>query len=157
MPKLLGGAVLIFYQSPSVLITDQLFRVHGRQNLAVSIKQLDHVYALRVTQRTTPGWPGRRLWTSAGVAMTSAILVIQDLVSGPDEPLLAFVIALLLYYALWLGDRRRFPPVHELWAVINGRHVCLLRCQDSSTFGQVRRALIRAREHGGGGEGSEKL
>ncbi|MPZ26087.1 MAG: hypothetical protein GEV12_06465 [Micromonosporaceae bacterium] len=44
----------------------------------------------------------------------------------------------------WLQGR-----MYELWAWFEGQRVRLFQCYDSQEFGQVCRALTRAREHAG--------
>jgi hypothetical protein len=64
-----------------------------------------------------------------------------------DPGLLALVpAATFISGALLIMIPERSRSVLELWAVIDRRHFCLYRSWDRDGFGQVQRAVMRARE-----------
>lgn len=152
----------VFYRGPCVHITHEVFQVRGPYQRKFAIRELSQVY---VVQRTVQSGQTDRTADravvhvqSAGLAGVAAVLAAVAAIGGPvlDEPsmsltalgVLALIgVVLALSWAasgtcLWIRPTR----VLQLWAVYHGQHVCLFESTNAQTFGQVKRALVRAVE-----------
>ncbi|SCL39142.1 hypothetical protein GA0070624_6463 [Micromonospora rhizosphaerae] len=141
-PKASGATPTLLYARPGIVVTAERFTV-GRNSWAVA----------ELTQLWTTRGPHDRLALRA-VAVTAAMIGgvgvllgftggLQRLTAGAYLTLGA-VGLLPLVFAL-VGDRWR-PPAYELWGRYRGAEVLLFSSDDERQFGQVTRALRRARE-----------
>ncbi|MET8525849.1 DUF6232 family protein [Micromonospora sp. NPDC005172] len=137
-----GARSTLLYARPGIIVTVDRFTV-GRTSYR--ILDLTHL-------RTTRG-PHDRIAVRAVVTTGSMIGMVGLLLgfSGglqrlTAEAYLILGAVLLLPAALALvGDRWR-PPPYELWGWHRGAEVLLFSADDEQQFGQVTRALLRARE-----------
>ncbi|MFI7218530.1 DUF6232 family protein [Micromonospora maritima] len=132
----------LLYARPGIVVTAERFTV-GRNSWAVA----------EITQLWTTRGPHDRLAVRA-VAVSAALIAAVGLLlgfTGGLERLTAGayltlgVVGLLPLLLVLLGDRWR-PPAHELWGRVRGTEVLLFSSDDERQFGQVTRALRRARE-----------
>lgn len=136
----------VYYRGPTVLVTDQGITVTDPFQHRVRIEKLDHLYAVRANLHIPRSYLLRRLWPIS-IAMAISILAVAfNPVSGRTGPFVASAVALAICGMSLLAIPGRTQPVNELWAVVDGRHVCLFRSADRQTFGQVQRAVARARD-----------
>lgn len=147
-PKATGAKPTLLYARPGIVVTGERFTV-GRNSWPVV--ELTHL-------RTSRG-PHDRLAVRA-VVVTAAMIGgvgvllgftggLQRLTAGAYLTLGA--VGLLPLTLVLVGDRWR-PPAYELWGRHRGAEVLLFSSDDERQFGQVTRALQRAREgarHGG--------
>jgi hypothetical protein len=139
--------VPVFYRSASVLVTDRVFKVIATPEHVIAINQIDHVYVVRTGTRFPARVLAMRLWPAALAVVISTGIVINDFASSAGGPQLISAMALAICgLTMLFSATASTSPANELWAVINGRHECLLREQNQRTFGQIQRALMRARE-----------
>ncbi|MGI5215067.1 DUF6232 family protein [Plantactinospora sp. CA-290183] len=133
---------LELYRQPGIHITTEAFTVAGRR---FSIAEL--------TQLHTARGPHDPL-TIRAVAVTAAVLVGIGVALGYTGDLYAFPattyvgLGLTAFVPMGLaavGHRWR-PPAYELWGRYQGSMVLLFSSDHERQFGQVTRALIRARE-----------
>jgi hypothetical protein len=136
----------VLYDGPYGRITHEVVALYGPGRRSYAVRELARIYVV-------PGTATRRrsaVRVCFGGASGMAVVVIT-LNRAIDTPrVLAFVVALavLVFSAVAFGASwcLRVTP-HELWAEYRGDLVCLFRTTDEQTFGQVKRALLRAREY----------
>ncbi|SCL66997.1 hypothetical protein GA0070606_4454 [Micromonospora citrea] len=147
-PGATAGRNTLLYARPGIIVTVDRFTV-GRNSWPVT--ELTHL-------ETTRG-PHDRVAVRA-VVVTGAMLGgvglllgftggLQRLTAGAY--LILGAVFLLPVLVAVVGDRWR-PPAYELWGRRRGAQVLLFSSDDERQFGQVTRALRRAREmnrHGG--------
>lgn len=129
-----------YYRREGVWVTDQWLVITGRR---YPISDLRNLRTVRGPHDPLVGW-------TAGVSVALLIGVLAVLASGsyreaPTAGLVITFLALLpatLAGAAWRFRRRDF----ELWADYRGMPVLVLRSYDATAYGQICRALIRARE-----------
>lgn len=137
-----AAAPILLYARPGIVVTAERFTV-GRNTWTVA--ELTHL-------RTARG-PHDRLAVRA-VVVTAAMIGgvgvllgftggLQRLTAGAYLTLGA--VGLLPLLLVLVGDRWR-PPAYELWGRHRGGEVLLFSSDDERQFGQVTRALQRARE-----------
>ncbi|MFG2047998.1 DUF6232 family protein [Micromonospora sp. NPDC048935] len=137
-----GARSTLLYARPGIIVTVDRFTV-GRTSYRVA--DLTHL-------RTTRG-PHDRIAVRA-VAITAGMLGgvglllgftggLQHLTAGAY--LILGAVFLLPGALALVGDRWR-PPPHELWGWYGGAETLLFSADDERQFGQVTRALLRARE-----------
>ncbi|WP_319463246.1 DUF6232 family protein [Micromonospora sp. RTP1Z1] len=147
-PKATSAAPTLLYARPGIVVTGERFTV-GRNSWPVA----------ELTQLRTSRGPHDRLALRAFVvtaAMIGGVGVLLGFTGGLQRLTAGAYLTLgavgLLPLALALvGDRWR-PPAYELWGRYRGAEVLLFSSDDERQFGQVARALLRAREgarHGG--------
>jgi hypothetical protein len=133
----------VYYRGPTALITDRMFEVWcpGRQRFA--IPELYDVHVVRGGADPLAVGTTRIAGTSAAVALASLPFL--------DTPTAWLVVGLLVVVpgtvsgACWRFNHREY----QLRATYHGYLVRLYASRDLQTFGQVRRALLRATEaHG---------
>jgi hypothetical protein len=138
--------VRTLYRDDSVLVTDVLFKTRGQRPTSVAIAELDHLYVVRV--RASGGRAAlTRIWPVLLSIVTAAVIVAFALRDAMWEQLVLPTAALVLAGALLIFHPQRGCVTNELWAVTGRDHLCLYRSTDARIFEQVRRAVIRAREH----------
>ncbi|WBB66788.1 DUF6232 family protein [Micromonospora sp. WMMD812] len=141
-PRVTEAKTTLLYARPGIIVTVDRFTV-GRNTFRVA--ELTHL-------RSTRGPHDRiavRAVATSGVAIGGVGVLLgftgglQRLTAG------AYLIlgAVLLVPALIAvaGDRWR-PPAYELWGLYRGDEVLLFSADEERQFGQVTRALVRARE-----------
>ncbi len=130
------------YRQPGVRVTSEAFIVAGRR---FTIAEL--------TQLTTARGPHDRL-TLRAVAVTAAVLIgigialgyTGDLYRLPAATYAGLGLAAFVPVGLAVVGHRWRPPAYELWGRYQGTMVLLFSSDHERQFGQVTRALIRARE-----------
>ncbi|HEY8534608.1 MAG TPA: DUF6232 family protein [Micromonospora sp.] len=135
----LGGLTL--YRQPGIHVTPEWFVVAGRR---FPVRELSNL-------RTTRGAPDR--FTVRAVTATALVLVAVGAALGyrgldrlNATTCLALLGAVFVPALLaWVGHRRR-PRPYELWGTYRGMDTLLFRSDEERQFGQVTRALVRARE-----------
>ncbi|MGW9195998.1 DUF6232 family protein [Micromonospora chersina] len=138
----------LLYARPGIVVTGERFTV-GRNSWRVA----------DITQLWTTRGPHDRLALRAmavSAALIGAVGVLLGFTGGLQRLTAAAyltlgAVGLLPLLLVLVGDRWR-PPPHELWGRVGGAEVLLFSSDDERQFGQVTRALQRAREgirHGG--------
>jgi hypothetical protein len=138
--------VRVYYRAGSVLVTGTTFQVTGRPPRRIA--EFNDVYVVNVRGAESPRWTVHRRWPVLVVVAACVAVAVHDVTSGRGTPLLVPAIVLLVCAVTVLVTGRGTDSIDELWAVTGKGHVCLLRSRDKRTFGQIRRALVRAREDG---------
>lgn len=141
-PRVTVEAATLLYARPGIVVTADRFTV-GRNSYPVG--ELTHL-------RTTQG-PHDRLAVRA-VAVTGAMVggvgVLLGFTGGLQRLTAGAYLTLgavsLLPVLLALAGHRWRPPGYELWGRHRGTEVLLFSSDDERQFGQVTRALLRARE-----------
>ncbi|AXO36315.1 DUF6232 family protein [Micromonospora sp. B006] len=132
----------LLYARPGIVVTAERFTV-GRNTWPVA----------EITQVRTDRGPHDRLAIPAVVvsaAMIAAVGVLLGFTGGlhrltAGAYLMLGGVGLVPLLLVLIGDRWR-PPAHELWGRVRGTEVLLFSSDDERQFGQVSRALRRARE-----------
>ena len=137
-----GRLPVDFYRAPGIRVTSEWFSVAGRR---FPIGGLSRLHVIR----------GRRdPLVARAVGVSAVVLAGVGVALGYGGALyrlsaatyLIMAVAVLLPLALAaLGNRLR-PPNYELWGRYQGLNVLLFSCDQERQFGQVTRALLRARE-----------
>lgn len=135
-------AAVDLYREPGLRITSEAFIVAGRR---FAIAELTHLHTAR--------GPHDRL-TIRAVAVTTAVLVgigvalgyTGDLYELPGTAYLGLGLAAFVPIGLAAAGHRWRPPAYELWGRYKGSMILLFSSDHERQFGQVTRALIRARE-----------
>ncbi|MFG2168528.1 DUF6232 family protein [Micromonospora chersina] len=141
-------APTLLYARPGIVVTGERFTV-GRNSWPVA----------DITQLWTARGPHDRLALRAvavSAALIGAVGVLLGFTGGLQRLTAAAYLTLgavgvLPLLLVLVGDRWR-PPAYELWGRLGGAEVLLFTSDDERQFGQVTRALQRAREgvrHGG--------
>jgi len=129
------------YRQPGIHVTPEWFVVAGRK---FPVRELSNL-------RTTRGAPDRLTVRAVGptavvLAAIGAALGFRGLDRLNPAICLALLLAVFVPVALaWIGHRRR-PRPYELWGWYRGMDTLLFRSDEERQFGQVTRALRRARE-----------
>ncbi|MFD2766515.1 DUF6232 family protein [Micromonospora eburnea] len=135
-------APTLLYARPGIVVTDERFTV-GRNSWPVA----------ELTQLWTTRGPHDRLAVRA-VAVTAALIGAVGVLLGftgglqrltATAYLVLGAVGLLPLLLVMIGDRWR-PPAYELWGRHQGAEVLLFSSDDERQFGQVARAVRRARE-----------
>ncbi|WFE42012.1 DUF6232 family protein [Micromonospora sp. WMMD998] len=135
-------APTLLYARPGIVVTGERFTV-GRSTWPVA-----EITQLRTARGPHDRLAARAVGVSAALIASVGVLLgftggLHRLTAGAYLTLgAAGLLPLLLVLA---GDRWR-PPAHELWGRIRGTEVLLFSSDDERQFGQVARALRRARE-----------
>jgi hypothetical protein len=145
----------VFYEGPGAHITHEVFETRWPHHRSFMIRDIRHLYLAR--RSSGSGAPDRAQIRagSAGLAGAAAVAAavgwpILDASSMPPIATVGLATTLILgvassiVFAAWVWVR--LSRVHELWAVYRGRMICLFGTTDVRTFGQVKRALVRAIE-----------
>ncbi|MBM0275712.1 DUF6232 family protein [Micromonospora tarensis] len=137
-----GARTTLLYARPGIIVTVDRFTVGS---ISYRVAELTHL-------RTTRG-PHDRIAVRAVVITASmlggvALLLgftggLQHLTAGAY--LILGAVFLLPAALALVGDRWR-PPPYELWGWYRGTEALLFSADDERQFGQVTRALLRARE-----------
>ncbi|WFF06754.1 DUF6232 family protein [Micromonospora sp. WMMD1076] len=136
------AAPRLLYGRPGIVVTAERFTV-GRNSWPVA----------EITQLRTDRGPHDRLAIRA-VAVSAAMIAAVGLLLGftgglhrltAGAYLMLGAVGLVPMLLVLIGDRVR-PPSHELWGRVRGTEVLLFSSDDERQFGQVARALGRARE-----------
>ncbi|MEU7755381.1 DUF6232 family protein [Micromonospora sp. NPDC049101] len=137
-----GARSTLLYARPGIIVTVDRFTV-GRTSYRVA--DLTH---LRTTRGPHDRIAVRAVAITAGMIGGVGLLLgftggLQHLTAGAYLILGA---VFLLPGALALAGDRWRPPPHELWGWYGGAETLLFSADDERQFGQVTRALLRARE-----------
>ncbi|MFG2057065.1 DUF6232 family protein [Micromonospora sp. NPDC048930] len=132
----------LLYARPGIVVTAERFTV-GRSSWPVA----------ELTQLWTTRGPHDRLALRAvavSAALIGAVGVLLGFTGGLQRLTAAAYLTLgavgLLPLGLVLIGNRWRPPAYELWGRYRGAEVLLFSSDDERQFGQVTRALRRARE-----------
>jgi hypothetical protein len=148
----------VFYQGPCAHITHEVFEARYPYYRSFMIRDIRHLYLARRAARSAPSRRSPIKAGSAGIAGVAAVAaaVGWPVLSATAMPPvatagLASILALIVASSFVFAACVRIQPtrVHELWAVYRGRMICLFDTTDERTFGQVKRALVRAIEQSG--------
>lgn len=131
-----------FYRQPGICVTADWFVVAGRR---FAIRDLTE---LRTARGARDRLTGRLV--AVTVVILSAIAVTIGFTQGLAEVSAAAYFAMLVAAFVpvglgWLGDKVR-PRSYELWGRHEGLLVLLFSTDEERQYGQVSRALMRARE-----------
>jgi hypothetical protein len=151
----------VFYRGPGARITDEVFEARSPCHRRFVIRDIRHLYLTHRASGPDVSARAQLRAGSAGVAGAAAVAAAVGwpalaTTSVPSAVAAGFAGALILIAAssVTFAACVRVPSarVHELWAVYRGRMTCLFNTTDERTFGQVRRALVRALEQVQDGE-----
>lgn len=141
-PRATVQSPTLLYARPGIIVTVDRFTV-GRRSWRVA--ELTHL-------RTTRGPHDRLAVRAVGItaAMVGGVGLLLGFTGGLQRLTAAAyltlgVVLLLPVLIVVVGDRCR-PPAYELWGRHGGGDVLLFSSDDERQFGQVTRALLRARE-----------
>jgi hypothetical protein len=128
----------VYYRGPDAHITADLLEVWRPEYRRFRIDELTAV-------RVVPGAPGRR---GPGALLPAATVLAAVALPVAHAPvgLLAIVMVLAVASTVAATCLRQSGQPYELYAIHRGHRVKLFECPDARTFGQVRRALLRAVE-----------
>jgi Family of unknown function (DUF6232) len=132
--------VTIYYQGPDVVITHEVFAVRTPTPQRFHIRELRQVHVVR---GDLP--PERMVTVHVAAGAFVAALVMAPVLDSPFALLVTATTAVSAMGANGLCVRLR-PRTYEIRAIYQALDVCLYRSADLRTFGQVRRALMRALE-----------
>jgi hypothetical protein len=133
-----------YFRTGELMITEREVILLHKPRVRFAIAELDHVHTVR--SRIGPGW-ARASHSAAGCAAVFATAVPATF-NVPAAWLLAVLVLALSISSAGMFSRK-YLRVWELRAMYRGMNVCLFSTTDVQTFGQVRRALIRALEANG--------
>lgn len=137
----------VLYRGPLARITHEVFEATSPPRHAYPIVELTYVHAVKPT--TADATVGSTPVRVCSTALTGAAGIVA--VAGPsvlDSPpaTVVAIVVLVLAAVLAIHSWRLHRRPREIWAVHNGQLVCLIQTRDQRTFGQIRRALLRALE-----------
>lgn len=137
-----GGPARALFDAPGIRVTTESFTVAGRGFALGELTELRTARAPRDPLAFRVVATCAAIWCAVGLYIgyedsTHRHGVLTYLVLGGSATVPALV-------ALALGRLR--PPDYELWARYRGRQTLLFRTDQERQFGQVTRALLRARE-----------
>jgi hypothetical protein len=140
----------IFYRGPCIIITHKVLETRCPTRQVFLLRDLCFVQVFEREAGAGAAVSSARV-SSTGVAGAAAVALALGWTEGwPsfDSPVVALAtIGLLIVSVGVSGACWRIRPIElELAAVYHDRPVCLLRTTDTQTFGQVKRALVRALE-----------
>jgi hypothetical protein len=140
----------VFYRGPCALITHKVFETRCPVYQSFDLCDL---YLVQVVERTAqpPATVSSARVGSTGVAGATAVALALGWTEGwPtfDQPVVGLAtLALLVVSVAVSGACWRVRPVQlELAAIYHDRPVSLFQTTNELTFGQVKRALLRALE-----------
>lgn len=131
-----------FYRAPGIQVTGRVFAIAGR---CFPVEQLSRLQVVRGPRDPLMF----RIVVATGVVLAGIGLAL-GYAGGPTRLTaatyltLAAAVVLPLLLAV-IGNWLR-PPSYELWGRYQGVDVLLFSCDQERQFGQVTRALVRARE-----------
>lgn len=145
----------IFYQGPCAQVTHEVFEARCPDYRRFAIREIRHLYLARRAGGSARSDRAQLRAGSAGIAGATAVAAAiswpaLDAASMPPAATGGIAATLILVAAssLVFAACVRVQPVrvHELWAIYQGRMICLFDTTDERMFGQVKRALVRAIE-----------
>jgi hypothetical protein len=132
--------MVTYYQGRTVLVTHDVFETRWPIQLSFRIEDLYDVHVTR--------GGGRSRQTARSFAVPGFLVFV--LIAGwpllHGAPALRAILLVAATFALFIAFYRRGRPLWELRATYLGDPVELFSSTDVQTFGQVKRALIRALE-----------
>jgi len=132
----------MYYRGRLALITDEVFEVNFPYRRQYAIRELQDVSVLQTGGEILP-----IVLTAVAAVFWVGLAVVAPLLHTPGQWLAALVLVVapsILGGACWRLRR----PQYELHARYRGVPVQLICTSDAQTFGQLKRALIRAMEAG---------
>lgn len=148
----------VFYQGPRAHVTHEVFETRYPDYRCFMIRDIRHLYLARRADRPGSSQRSSVRASSAGIAGVAAVAAAfgWPALSAAAMPPIAtaglagmLVLIAVSSFAFAACVRIQATHVHELWAVYRGRMICLFDTTDERTFGQVKRALVRAIEQRG--------
>jgi hypothetical protein len=130
----------VFYRSQELLISREAF-VPLFSPYRFALADLSRIQVVR----STAGQSGRRTATHAAVGALAAAVAVGALVNAPRSWAIA-IIAIIVTVAVVGVTHALRRPRWQLLATHRGTSICLYSTTDARTFGQVKRALVRALE-----------
>ncbi|HET8661194.1 MAG TPA: DUF6232 family protein [Micromonosporaceae bacterium] len=137
----------LFYIGPRACITHEVFQVRWPSYRSFAIRELTNVHVVRDwTDPVTVGAHQIRV-ASTWLAGTAAVATALgwSVLHSPTVSILAFMILAVSLVVSGVCWRVRTVP-YVLQATYRGELVRLCSIPDARTFGQVKRALVRALE-----------
>ncbi|MBO4205506.1 hypothetical protein GSF22_05705 [Micromonospora echinofusca] len=136
------AAPLTTYDRPGITVTSHWFTVGDR---TFAVRELTR---LRTSRGPYDRLTVRAVTVTGGIVAATALLLgvtggLQRLSAGGY---LLLGVATLLPALIALAGRRWRPTAHELWGSYRGTDQLLFSSDQEREFGQVTRALLRARE-----------
>jgi hypothetical protein len=130
----------IYYQGNAVVITHEVFLIALPEPTRYQLSELDDVVIVRRDRSAF------RV-VIAFIAVGAISVVLATLPKASSALVLGSGVMLLGVSAVIIGACWRLSPrVYELQADYRGQRILLYSSSDARTFGQVRRALLRALE-----------
>jgi len=133
-----------YFRNKELVITEREVILLRKPRVRLAIAELNHVHAVRGDID-----PGRVYAThSAAGCATLVATTVPNTFHAPIAWILALTVVVLSIAgagSCW----RTYPRTWELRAMYRGMNICLYSTIDQQTFGQVRRAMIRALEANG--------
>lgn len=131
-----------FYRAPGILVTSEIFAVADRH---FPVRGLTRLHMVR-----GPRDPLAVRAVFVALAALTGIGMMLGYGGGPHwlraGAYLVLTTVALASLLLTVVSSRLRPPGYELWGRYRGLNVLLFRCPRERQFGQVTRALLRARE-----------
>lgn len=133
------------YQETGILVTVEVFRVGSR---SYPVRELS---ALRTARGPQDPFAVRLLALGGGVlvAVGAGVTVSRQPADVGTATYLAMGAAAFVPVLMAMMGSRVRPRPYELWGDYRGVSTLLFRCPDERRYGQVTRALVRAREASG--------
>jgi hypothetical protein len=132
----------IYYRGQELVITDRAVVLLTGPRVRFALAELRAIHIVRGD--LDPSRVISAHSTGGALVVTAAAWPLIDSVIAAVAAGVVLVGSTVVSGACW----RMHPRVWELRAIYRGMNVCLFSTADERTFGQVRRALVRALEHG---------
>jgi hypothetical protein len=137
-----GRPALTLYQRPGVLVTREVFEAGGRRYRVADLRRLRTARGRQNPVAVRAAVLAGAVLAAVGVGFT----VGRDPVGPSRDTYLILAVSALLPLVAWLVARRQARRAQQLWGEYLGGTVLLFATVDEREFGQVTRALQRARE-----------
>ena len=131
---------MVLYRSAELVITDRLFVIRRKPEARYAFRDLTNVHVVCAEIRRAGRVVPPHLGAFAIVLIVAALLLDSSITLGLALSILGVSAAAGARYV------RRIRRIWELRACHRGMDVCLFATANEMTFGQVRRATVRALE-----------
>jgi Family of unknown function (DUF6232) len=132
--------MVLFYRGPHAWITDQVFRASRPHYQEFRVAELGEVQVVRNGVESSA-----LAWTGVVAALIIGATGVGLVVYAPELwPALAVAVVASVVFGSYYWNSQR--PSYQLWAWYGPHLVLLFACDDDLEFGQVSRALQRAKE-----------
>jgi hypothetical protein len=129
----------VYYRSPELVITDEVFEIAGRLPMRFRMERLSNAHVVESDPH-----PARFATKCAALGGPALALLTWPLMHGWEHAAALFLV--MAPAAVAGACHRLTPPTRELRAVYGHSPVVLFRSADPINFGKVQRALMRALE-----------